>query len=158
MKKPHQRSTGHAESLLVSLAISGCIAGLVSPVEAQAEERTYDARLIGEIREITRPESIWVGALEIRLRRPFVLEDQRISALDFMKALAFKGREVECGLTGERTPPKDGGQLVGDCMVFGPTDGREIDLGNRLIKRGFARPCEEPQAVIAIWPTVFVCQ
>ncbi len=158
MKKPHQGLTEYMEDWLVDLAISGCIAGLVSLNVVQAKEQTFDARLIGKIGQVTNPETVWIGALEVRLRAPFVSEDQRASALEFMKALAFEGREVECGLTGERTQPSDGGHLVGDCAVFGPTDGREIDLGGRLIERGFARPCTEPGAMIAIWPPVFVCE
>jgi len=81
-------------------------------------------------------------------------QPRRLSA----HSLGFQGREVECRLTGERMGPPGSGVLVGDCIVFGPTDGREISLGDRLIERGFARPCAQPQAVIAIWPPVFDCQ
>ena len=158
MTTPRKQLAGYVVVTLQSVAISVCFAGFVSPTVVHSKERTYDARLIGKIGETTNPETVWIGALEVRLRAPFVSEDQRASALEFMRALAFEGREVECGLTGERTQPKDGVQLVGDCVVFGPTDGREIDLGNRLIERGFARPCKEPDAMIAIWPPVFVCE
>lgn len=131
---------------------------LASPASSQSEARSYDARLIGTVSEVTSPDSVWIGAIEVRLRAPFVLNSQREAALDFMEALAVQGREIECRLSGERTMQPAGGVLVGDCVVFGPTDGREIDLGRRLIERGFARPCKEPQAVIAIWPPVFDCQ
>ena len=117
----------------------------------------YDARLLGRVGDVTRPESVWIGAIEVRFRTPFVYENRRDDALAFLQSLAFRGREVECRLTGERIGPPVNSVLVGDCIIFGPTDGREINLGGRLIERGFARPCAEPQAVIAIWPPVFDC-
>lgn len=117
----------------------------------------YDARLLGKVGDITRPESAWIGAIEIRFRTPFIHEESRDDALAFLRSLAL-GREVECRLTGERMGPPGQGVLVGDCIIFGPTDGREISLGDRLIERGFARSCAEPQAVIAIWPPVFDCR
>lgn len=118
----------------------------------------YDARLLGKVGDVTRAESIWIGAIEVRFRTPFVFDEQRDKALDFLRGLAFPNREVECRLTGERLGPPGSGVMIGDCIVFGPTDGREINLGDRLIERGFARPCVAPQAVIAIWPPVFDCQ
>lgn len=124
---------------------------------SESPEQRYDARLIGKIGDVTRPESVWIGAIEVRLRTPFIIEEQRDAALAFMRALAATGREVECRLTGQRMGSAAGGTLVGDCVVFGPTDGREIDLGTRLIERGFARPCKEPAVTIAIWPPVFDC-
>ncbi len=122
-----------------------------------ASDKAQHPRLIGEISTVERPEAVWIGAIEVRLRSAFVFKEQRGAALTFMKALAFSGREIECRLTGERTGPSSGGVLVGDCVVFGPEDGREIDLGGRLIERGFARACKEPSATIAIWPPVFDC-
>lgn len=141
-----------------TLVVATLATVLLSPAGSGAEERAYDARLIGKITEVTRAESIWIGALEVRLRAPFVLEGQADAAREFMQALAFEGREVECRLTGERTMQPAANVLVGDCVVYSPTDGREIDLGSRLIERGFARPCKEPNAVIAIWPPVFDCK
>ena len=133
---------------------------VVSAAQAWAEGEAidYDARLLGKVGDVTRPESIWIGAIEVRFRTPFVHKDSRDDALAFLRSLAFRGREVECRLTGERMGPPGSGVLVGDCIVVGPTDGREISLGDRLIERGFARPCAQPQAVIAIWPPVFDCQ
>lgn len=142
-------------------AVIGALLGsmlVVSGASAQAPGGAHEARLIGKIGDVTQPESIWVGAIEVRLRKPFVLADQRSAALEFMHALAPRGREVECRLTGARMSHTVGGALVGTCVVFGPTDGREIDLGARLIERGYARPCVEPDAMIAIWPPVYDCQ
>ena len=127
-------------------------------VGAQTQSETGSTAFAGKIGDVTRPDSIWIEDTEIRLRSPFVIEANHAEALEFMKALAHVGREVECQLTGERTPQQAGGLLVGDCSVFGPTDGREIDLGSRLIERGFARLCQEPDAMIAIYPPVFVCE
>ena len=142
------------------LLLVGALALTAACVPAGASdspEPHYDARLVGKIGDVTRPESVWIGAIEVRFRTPFVLDDRRDDALEFMRALAVTGREVECRLTGARMALPGGGALVGDCVVFGPTDGREIDLGGRLIERGFARPCEEPAAMITIWPPVFDC-
>lgn len=126
-------------------------------VFAQDNERKYDAILSGQITDITRPETVWLGAIEVRLRSPYVFEEKREDALSFMQALAPPGRIVECRLTGERTVGAERDILFGDCFVFGPTDGREISLGDRLIERGFARVCDEDIAVIQIWPPVFDC-
>ena len=132
-------------------------AACVGAGASETPEPHYDARLIGKVGDVTRPESVWIGAIEIRLRTPFVLDGRRDDALAFMRALAVTGREVECRLTGARMAAPGGGALVGDCVVFGPTDGREIDLGTRLIERGFARPCKDPDVKITIWPPVFDC-
>ena len=139
-----------------AVALVGLLAA--SAGVTQSSERSYDARLIGVVADVTGPESIWIGAIEVRLRSPFVFEEKREEAFEFLRALAAPGREVECRLTGERTSGPGGGVLFGDCVVFGPTDGREIDLGARLIERGFARPCEEEIATIQIWPPVFECR
>ena len=154
----HPLSPGRARIVLTALTITGLLAFLPARSWSQPGERTYDARLIGKVGQISRAESVWVGAHEVRLRGPFVHPKKRAAALAFMKALAVKDREIECRLTAERTGSSAGGALVGDCVVFGPTDGREIDLGARLIERGLARPCKEPDARIAIWPPVFVCE
>ena len=125
---------------------------------ALSAEVSYDATLTGQIGEVARPESIWIGAIEVRLRSPFVFEDMREEALVFMRALAPRGRDVECRLTGERTSGPDVGTLFGDCFVLDPSDGQDINLGASLIEKGYARPCDEDIAVIAIWPPVFACQ
>ena len=140
--------------LLWALALT---AACVPAGASDSPEPHYDARLVGKVGDVTRPESVWIGAIEVRFRTAFVLEDQRDDALAFMRALAVAGREVECQLTGARMAAPAGGALVGDCVVFGPTDGREIDLGARLIERGFARPCKQPNVIITIWPPVFDC-
>lgn len=127
-------------------------------VNAQDIGKDYDAVLSGKIRDVTRPEAIWIGAIEIRLRTPYILEEKRDEALDFMRALAPQGRDVECRLTGERTSGPGGGVLFGDCFVVSTTDDREINLGDRLIDLGFARACADDIAVIQIWPPVFDCQ
>lgn len=131
--------------------------GSLGSAAAQPSERHYDAQLMGKVSEVSRPESVWIGAIEVRLRTPFVLEDQQSAALEFMRMLV-QGRGVECRLTGERTPQASGGALLGDCILIDSAEGREIDLGESLIERGFARPCKEPAATIMIWPPVFDCQ
>ncbi len=130
---------------------------LATGASAGGHERSYSAQLIGKVGDISQPESVWVGAIEVRLPLPYILEGQRDAALKFMQSLAPRGRDIECRLTGERIGPAGGGTLVGDCVVMDPTDQQEIDLGTELIKRGFARQCEAPQAMIAIWPPVFDC-
>ena len=121
-----------------------------------AVERRYDATLTGHVDNVSSPDSIWVGAIEVRFRDIFVLEKNSSDALNFMRALAMH-REVECRLSGERLTTTEG-LLVGRCFIFGPTDGREIDLGNRLLERGFARACKEPQTAISVWPPVYSCE
>lgn len=113
------------------------------------------ATLNGQITEIVQPDTIWIGALEIHLRDAFLLEEKRDEALAFMRALA-SNTEVECQLSGERLHQSTG-PLVARCVIFGPTDGREIDLSARLVERGFARRCETPDAMIAVWPPVYAC-
>ncbi len=134
---------------VVAMAALACVAS------AALAEQPPAAQLSGKITDVSAPDAVWLGPIEVRLRGAFVLDDQRETGLEFMRALA-NGREVECELTGERIARADG-PLVGHCLIFGPTDGREIDLAARLIERGFARPCEEPAAVIAIWPPVYGC-
>ena len=123
---------------------------------SSAAERGYDAILTGHVDNVSSPQGIWIGAIEVRFREIFVLEEKSADALSFMRALAMR-REVECRLTGERLTTTKG-LLVGHCFIFGPTDGREIDLGNRLLERGFARACKEPQATISVWPPVYSCE
>ncbi len=84
-----------------------------------------EADLTGKIEDVQRPESVWIGAIKVRLRAPYILVESREDALEFMRALAMN-RDVECSLTGERAE----GVLVGNCMIWEP-DGREIDLGVR---------------------------
>lgn len=127
---------------------------LVSSI-ASATEKRFDATLAGYVGDVLVPDGIWIGAIEVRFRDVFVREDKKAEALRFMRALAMR-REVECRLTGERLI-RAGNPLVGHCLIFGPTDGREIDLGQRLLERGFARACKEPQATIAVWPPVYSC-
>jgi endonuclease YncB( thermonuclease family) len=119
-------------------------------------EPRYHAILTGHVDNVSSPDSIWVGAIEVRFRDIAVLEEKSAEALSFLRALAMR-REVECRLSGERLTTTEG-LLVGHCFIFGPTDGREIDLGNRLLERGFARACKEPQAHTAVWPPVYSCQ
>lgn len=145
------------KSYLAVAVVSLAVVSLFSTPFAESGE-IGQPRLVGKISTVERPETVWLGAIEVRLRSPFIFEDKREAALTFMKALAVRGHEVECRLTGERTGPPPGGVLLGNCVVFGPEDGREIDVGGRLIERGFARPCKEPAATIAIWPPVFNCQ
>ena len=111
----------------------------------------------GTITDITRPESVWIGAIEVRLRAPFVMEEKRAEALTFMRALAEPGREATCRMTGERDGEPGTGTLFGHCSVFDPAEGRIVDLGEALIGGGFARPCSDNVATIAIWPPVFNC-
>jgi hypothetical protein len=124
---------------------------------AHAEPSDYDAVLTGQIGDVNSPEYIWVGAIEVRLRDVFVPPDKQEEAVTFLRSLAVTGREIECRLTGERVAGP-GGQLVGHCFLFSPTDGSEIDLGERIKEQGLGRNCKEPQAVIAIWPPVYVCE
>ena len=124
---------------------------------AHAEPPDYDAVLTGQIGDVNSPEYVWVGAIEVRLRDVFVPTDKQEEALTFVRSLAVTGREIECRLTGERVAGQ-GGQLVGRCFLFGPTDGVEINLGKRIKEQGLGRNCKEPQAVIAIWPPVYVCE
>ena len=124
---------------------------------AHAEQSDYDAVLTGQIGDVNSPEYIWIGAIEVRLRDVFVSSDKQEEALAFVRSLAVTGSEIECRLTGERlTGP--GGQLVGHCFLFSPTDGGEVDLGEKIKEAGLGRNCKEPQAVIAIWPPVYVCE
>ena len=134
--------------LLISLLI-------ITP--AHAEQPDYDAVLTGQIGDVSSPEYIWVGAIEVRLRDVFVFPNKRDEALSFVRSLATTGSEIECRLTGERlTGP--GGQLVGHCFLSGPTNGADINLGEQIKEQGFGRNCKEPQAIIAIWPPVYVCE
>ncbi len=112
----------------------------------------------GKITDVTRPDSVWIGAIEVRLRKLFILEETRQEALAFMQMITGPGREATCRMTGEREGSPGAGTLFGHCAVFDPSEGRKVDLGEALIDRGFARPCSKNIAVIAIWPPVFDCQ
>ena len=129
-----------------------CFAG--SSVSAQDLPRV-EAVLSGVITEVPRAEFVSIGSIPVRLRGVFVEEADAPRALEFMRALAT-GRETECRLTGERWAV-DQATLVGECVVFDGTGGREIDLGARLLYNGLARACATPGAVIAIYPPVYPC-
>ena len=78
---------------------------------SSAVEQRYDAILTGHVDNVNSPDSIWVGAIEVRFRDIFVLEKKRADALSFMRALAMR-REVECRLSGERLTT---GALIAPC-------------------------------------------
>lgn len=74
---------------------------------SSAAERGYDAILTGHVDNVSSPQGIWIGAIEVRFREIFVLEEKSADALSFMRALAMR-REVECRLTGERLAMTEG--------------------------------------------------
>lgn len=123
------------------------------PASAAAQEPPIAATLSGTITEVNRAEFVDIGSIPVRLRGVYIVEPE--AGLEFMQALST-GREVECRLTGERWA-EDRATLVGVCLITRATDGEQIDLSEYLIEQGLGRACEEPAAVIAIYPPVYPC-
>lgn len=112
--------------------------------------------LSGLITEASTAHTLWLGAIDVRLRGVRILDEKAAEALQFMRSLATS-RKATCTLTGERadTPA---GPLVGRCTIADPGDATALDLGERLIGLGYGRPCAAPQPAPLIWPPVYRCE